>query len=221
MFQTKRDIYEELTALLTHFEHSEDYEGYDNVDWEAEMYEMLVKIQNRWEDTITAYEEESKMSRVDNIAKFAQKKEMEKIAKEKAITQQFEDYKAQIRAFKPRIDELLVVGNACLEHGIPLETQSSDQSYKTHQFVSNGWSHLNGFIKEYDQNTRQPLPFTKVGKIGGGWDDYTLKTDGVHIQISGSDALFALKRFVEGFDEFETEFYKYVDKVTGVSTEDK
>ena len=54
MYQTKRDIYEELTALLTHYEHPEDYEDYDDVDWEAELYEMLVKIQNRWEDTITA-----------------------------------------------------------------------------------------------------------------------------------------------------------------------
>lgn len=54
MFQTKRDIYEELCALLTSYEHPEDYEDYDDVEWEAELYEMLVKIQNRWEDTITA-----------------------------------------------------------------------------------------------------------------------------------------------------------------------
>ena len=57
MYQTKRDIYEELTTLLTHYEHPEDYEDYDDVDWEAELYEMLVKIQNRWEDTITADEQ--------------------------------------------------------------------------------------------------------------------------------------------------------------------
>ena len=57
MFQTKRDIYEEMTALLTHYEHPEDYEDYDDMEWEALMYEMLVKIQNRWEDTITANEQ--------------------------------------------------------------------------------------------------------------------------------------------------------------------
>ena len=54
MFETKRDIYNELTKLLTDYEHPEDVEDYDDVDWEAELYEMLVKIQNRWEDTITA-----------------------------------------------------------------------------------------------------------------------------------------------------------------------
>ena len=57
MYQTKRDIYEELTALLTYYENPEDYEDYDDIDWESELYEMLVKIQNRWEDTITADEQ--------------------------------------------------------------------------------------------------------------------------------------------------------------------
>ena len=56
MIQTKRDIYEELSAVLTHYEHPEDYDGYDDIDWENVLYLMLVKIQNRWEDTITADE---------------------------------------------------------------------------------------------------------------------------------------------------------------------
>jgi hypothetical protein len=56
MFQTKRDIYEELTRLLTDYEHPEDFEHYDDIEWEGMLYEMLVKIQNRWEDTITAEE---------------------------------------------------------------------------------------------------------------------------------------------------------------------
>ena len=54
MCQTKRDIYEELTKLLTDYENTMDVEDYDDIDWEAELYEMLVKIQNRWEDVITA-----------------------------------------------------------------------------------------------------------------------------------------------------------------------
>ena len=57
MFQTKRDIYEELTALLTAYEHPEDVEDWEEREWETELYEMLVKIQNRWDDTITADEQ--------------------------------------------------------------------------------------------------------------------------------------------------------------------
>lgn len=56
MFETKKDIYNELSKLLTDYEHAEYCEGYDGIDWEDEMYAMLVKIQNRWEDTITAVE---------------------------------------------------------------------------------------------------------------------------------------------------------------------
>lgn len=56
MLETKQDIYNALCKLLTDYEHLEDIEDYDNIDWEAELYKMLVKIQNRWEDTITAAE---------------------------------------------------------------------------------------------------------------------------------------------------------------------
>lgn len=55
MFETKGDIYEELSRVLTDYEHREDI--FEDVDWEVELYEMLVKIQNRWEDTITADED--------------------------------------------------------------------------------------------------------------------------------------------------------------------
>lgn len=55
MLETKRDIYDELSRVLTDYENREDI--FEDIDWEAELYEMLVKIQNRWEDTITADED--------------------------------------------------------------------------------------------------------------------------------------------------------------------
>lgn len=155
------------------------------------------------------------MSRIDNIANFAQKKEEEKVAKEMAKLNRIEEYKEKIRALKPRINELLAVGNACLEHNIELEGQAwgGHEGYDTHQFISNSWSHLVGFIKEYDKTTRKPLPFTKVGEIGGGACHYNLITDGVNIDVSG-DVEWVLKDFLTDFDKFEMEFYNYVDKVT-------
>ena len=156
------------------------------------------------------------MERINNIARFAQKKEEERIMKEMSIEMQIEEYKAKIRSFKPRIDELLAVGNACLEYGIPLEGKEwgGHEGYDTNQFITNGWSHLLGFIANYDQTKRKKMPFTKIGIMGGGACHYDLKTDGVTIDVSG-EVLYILKRFVEGFDLFEEEFYKYVDKVTG------
>lgn len=43
---TKESLYDELSAVLT------DYEN--NTANEQDVYDMLVKIQNHWEDVITA-----------------------------------------------------------------------------------------------------------------------------------------------------------------------
>lgn len=150
------------------------------------------------------------MSRVDAIEKFAMKKEEERLNAEKIKLQKIQNYKEKIRELKPRIDELLKVGNACLEHKIPLTGQSygCHEGYDTHQFISNSWSHLVGFISEKNK------PFTKVGKLGGGACDWNLATDGETINVSG-DIEHVLKYFLDDFDTFEKEFYAYVDEVTG------
>jgi hypothetical protein len=48
MFETKKTIYDELCRVLTDYEHKRA----DSKD----LYEMLVKIQNHWEDVITEQE---------------------------------------------------------------------------------------------------------------------------------------------------------------------
>lgn len=156
------------------------------------------------------------MDRVNNILKYAQKKEIEKTEKEMAIATQIKEYKEKIKSLKPKIDELLLVGNACLENKIPLEGQAwgGHEGYDTHQFITNSWSHLLGFVNNYDRNTRKRLSFIKLGIHGGGACNFNLETDGIMIDVSG-DELYVLKKFVDKFDEFESEFYKYIDNITG------
>lgn len=48
--ETKQTIYDELCAVLTRYEESDDDES-------ELLYEMLVKIQNNWETVITAIKE--------------------------------------------------------------------------------------------------------------------------------------------------------------------
>ena len=153
------------------------------------------------------------MSRVDNIKNFANKREAELTREKERSLNKIEEYKAHIKTLKPRIDELLEVGNACLEHGIPLTGSrwGGHEGYDTHQFFTNSWSHLVGFVAEF-KNGKQNL-LTKVGKAGGGACNFNLITDGETINVSGN-VEYVLKAFVDDFDEFETEFYKYVDKVT-------
>ena len=150
------------------------------------------------------------MSRIDNIKRFAEQKKQSEIDNTNLSLQRIEEYKTRIRELKPRIDELLAVGNACLENDIPLTSSrwGGHEGYDTHQFISNGWSHVTGFISEGNK-----LPFTKVGKIGGGPCTWNLKTDGNEIIVDG-EVERVLKMFLEQFNEFEEEFYKYIDGLT-------
>ena len=150
------------------------------------------------------------MNRVDNIIKFANKRDIEQTQKKEDTLNRIEEYKAHIKTLKPRIDELLKVGNACLVYGIELNGSSwgGHEGYDTHQFFSNSWSHLVGFISD-----GKDKPITKVGKRGGGACNWELETNGIDIEVSGNIER-VLKYFIDEFDEFETEFYKYVDKVT-------
>ena len=52
MIKSKQDIYDDICFLLTLYENKIR----DNLDFEKEMYKLLVLIQNRWEDTITVQE---------------------------------------------------------------------------------------------------------------------------------------------------------------------
>lgn len=144
------------------------------------------------------------MSRIDNIKNYKTRIETEEKIKVNEEKIRIEQYKEKIRSLKPRIDELLETGKACSESGIPL-IGGCREGYDAHQFFTNGWSHLVGF---YGNN------FKYVGKKGGGACNYDLKTDGVEIIVSG-DIEYVLKKFIDDFDKFETEFYNYVDKITG------
>lgn len=150
------------------------------------------------------------IDRVANIKKYKEQQNRKEIEKEKISASNIKKYAKQIRALKPRIDEIIAVGNACKENDIPLSGSGRGgyEGYDTHQFISNGWSHVVGFIKD-----SHIQPFTKVGVVGGGFCDWNLETNGDEI-IAEGDVETVLKIFLDGFDTFESEFYKYVDEIT-------
>ena len=53
--ETRQSIYDEMCRLLTDYEQRDNDVNFD-ADWEAELYDMLVKIQNNWEAVITVQE---------------------------------------------------------------------------------------------------------------------------------------------------------------------
>lgn len=157
------------------------------------------------------------LDRLNNINDFVECKETER--KKKAEKENLEIKKLinEIKELQPRINDLLIVGNACLFNKIPLKGTGfgCKEGYDTHQFITNGWSHLLGFVDK--SIAPQKLPFMYLGIQGGGFYTYDLKTDGRTVYVSGSDGrdkIHVLNRFIKEFDKFEKEFYAYVDSVT-------
>lgn len=156
------------------------------------------------------------LDRLNNINDFVERKETERKKKIEKENLEMKKLVNQIKELQPRINDLLIVGNACLVNHIPLKGTGfgCKEGYDTHQFITNGWSHLLGFV----DNSIQPqkLPFRTLGIQGGGCCHYDLETDGRSVYVSGDriDKIYVLKRFIKEFDEFEKEFYAYVDRVT-------
>lgn len=150
------------------------------------------------------------MSRIDSIANFAQRRDAEVAAKIKKAEDREEFLKETILGWSDRIQELIDTANACVKNGIPIEHDyASDRDYDHKYFVTDGCSHILGF----EFNRHRPSSITRIGKEGGGYSRYNVFTDGKTITATGEDRLWALEKFVETFDEFETKFYAYVDRI--------
>ena len=53
MMNKKKEIYDEISDLLTEYEETHDVNNM-SINWETELYDMLVKVQRNWEAVITA-----------------------------------------------------------------------------------------------------------------------------------------------------------------------
>ena len=112
-----------------------------------------------------------------------------------------------IKALKPRIQDLILVGNSCVSKGIyigKLDTQSTE--YRNRYFLADKVTHHLGF----DTDGHRPIYY--LGILGGGYDHYNLRTDGNIVDVDG-EKLYVLRKFLNKFDEFEKEFYAYVDRL--------
>ncbi len=158
------------------------------------------------------------MGRLDEIVKYKQNQEITENNKRIQEDQEKKSLVEQIQQLKPRIDQLLEIGNACRDAQIPLTGRAwgSREGYDTNQFVTNSWSHLVGFV---DHGTYYPL--TQLGINGGGaCGVWNFRTNGVqvyeeheHTTETLEPQIGHMKRFLNEFDKFEKSFYDYVDKL--------
>ena len=181
--------------------------------------EAIVIGDNYWSERITPVEVEEKnsstRSRLDKINTYKSNEEFLKATAEQKLEKEAKSLVKQIKALKPRIDELIKTGNACVENGIKMTGQAygGHEGYDTHQFYTNCWSHLVGFVGSRDSK----ITFLGID-AGGACGNWSFRTDGEKVySIYGKEtqgpSVDDMKKFLNKFDEFESSFYAYVDKV--------
>lgn len=172
-------------------------------------------------------------TRLEKFKKFKADTDNKELEKKMAIKMEREDLIAKVRCLKPRIDELIETANECIEYGICINEYGKSFNYYVDEyekgtFVTNGWSHKVGFIQKsngYYKGKRVYNTIKYIGIDNGGANGcYDFRTDGYSVQYiheKNEDdrkipSIYDLKKFLNGFDEFEKKFYEYVDKKLGV-----
>ena len=49
-YDQKKELYDHISAMLTDYENQEDNFDKSNINWEEEFYQILVDVQNKWEE---------------------------------------------------------------------------------------------------------------------------------------------------------------------------
>ena len=126
----------------------------------------------------------------------------------------------QIKELKPRIDDLIELANYAKRNGIEIDHRDvNHEDYEHGTFISNGWSHVVGFIK-----APKDADIIYMGQIAGGaCGSWNFATDGEEVfdyhENDGrkrEPSIEHMKHFIKRFQECEKAFHKYIeDKCKG------
>lgn len=171
--------------------------------------------------------------------KVSNEKEKER-QKEIETKNRFNAALTKIRSLKPRIDDLIKLANYAKDNGIDFNKRGwgGHEGYDTGMFYTNSWSHLVGFV---DKSPIALLGINAGGACGDvdfrtngvftfGLNRNTktiVEPSSYHMEIMkvcGLDGntntiavveprLYHMETFIKKFDEFEREFYAYIEKV--------
>lgn len=135
--------------------------------------------------------------------------------KEIETNNRFDTALAKIKELRPRIDDLIKLANYAKDNGIDFNKRGwgGHEGYDTGMFYTNSWSHLVGFVN------RDPITLLGID-AGGACGDVDFRTNGEHTfglnrntMTIVEPSLYRMENFIKKFDEFEREFYAYIEKV--------
>lgn len=151
---------------------------------------------------------------------------------QKALEKEKETEKliAEIKALKPRIKQIIEIGNLCLENNIPIwkryGVSCNDADYKKGVFDTDGIRHQLGFYpNNHNRTTNRSSHYDYIGYImGGACGNRDFITDGDLIADTPNRNKFAIssinepsiknmKKFLKDFPKFEKAFYDFINKL--------
>lgn len=153
----------------------------------------------------------SNQERLNNIRKYKQKQEEKERMEELKKENDREYFLEKVQELNERISDLLDTAIMCKECGISL-TCSYKRTYKNNDFIADRITHKLGFVSDFKNGE-----YNGIGVLGGGYYNYDLmiiKSDNQFKVIeTGDDIQYARNTFIKHFEDFETMFYAYVDRV--------
>lgn len=141
--------------------------------------------------------------RLNKIASVAENVENAEIAKEIAKQNEKQALIDHIATYAERIKAIIEVGSKLVENKMPLG--------KKNCFQSNGLDHRFGFMVEGSLILNPDAwKIIGIGREGGGWagNDFLVNSDGEVIEYS---QIYNCESWTEKFEQFEKDFYNYVD----------
>lgn len=164
---------------------------------------------------------------LDKMKDYKQRKDNEeywaKVNRQKAEDEAYRN----ICGLKDRIQKILKVGNACIEYDIPIwkDTHNLTKAlYENGCFETDGIYHQLGFINLHNKyGDPKPTEYKYIGfRMGGDCGYLDFWTNGIETwDVNESNredkriaSLEHMEKFLAKFDEFEREFYKYIESVT-------
>lgn len=156
------------------------------------------------------------MDRIEKIKMFAENRDNEEKRVAEAHAQAIATFLEKVAELKPRIEELIKLGNCMLENGIPLYTPCKHEGYSTGNFHADGVNHQFGFVFD---GYKDFYP-TGVKSVGiDFYDKEEIYTDGIVTHIGDSTAKNVYwfpkraERFLQDFEVFEKAVFDYIDNL--------
>lgn len=176
-------------------------------------------------NNVVTASKETLEKRISIISKKASLNKDIQMAKERLEEDKRSAALSELQGLAPRIQDLLIVVNKCIELGIKLPNDVESKKfgygngYNSYNFCADGICHRTGFMDALLLSKHSKIKY--LGSYGGGFcGKYDFYTNGNKTFLQHEDDKTRkpaeyryIKKFLGEFDTFENAFYKWIDSL--------